>query len=103
LQPWYIQHNPIIPTGAQALGEAFTHVAAQHPRLRVEVYKVIGVGDYVWAHVNFLNVFSDDPNDRGTAGVDIYRFDEEGKIVEHWDVLQAVPDPAASANTNGMF
>lgn len=103
LNPEYIQHNPLIPTGAKALGEAFTYFATQHPLLRVEVYKVIAAGDYAFAHVNFFNVFSDDPNDRGTAGVDIYRFNEEGKIIEHWDVLQAVPDPATSANTNGMF
>jgi predicted SnoaL-like aldol condensation-catalyzing enzyme len=103
LVPGYIQHNPTLPTSAKALGEAFTQFAAAHPKLRVEVYRVIAAGNYAWAHVKFINIFSNEANDRGIAGVDIYRFDEEGKIVEHWDVLQPVPDPETAANTNGMF
>jgi predicted SnoaL-like aldol condensation-catalyzing enzyme len=103
LHPDYIQHNPLIPTGAESLGAFFGQVAAGRPNLRVVVHKVIAAGDYVWAHVNFLNLYNDDPNDRGIAGVDIYRFDSNGKMVEHWDTLQEVPDPKKSANTNGMF
>jgi predicted SnoaL-like aldol condensation-catalyzing enzyme len=99
----YIQHNPTLPTGAIALGEAFTEFAATHPKLRVEVHRIIAAGNYVWAHVHFINIFSNEANDRGIAGVDIYRFDDNGKMAEHWDVLQAVPDPDTSANTNGMF
>jgi len=53
------------------------------------IHKIIAVGDYVWAHLNFLNLFTDDPNDAGIAGVDIYRMNAEGKAVEHWDTLQA--------------
>jgi len=103
LKPDYIQHNPIVPTGAQGLGTFFDQVSAQRADLRVVVYKIIAVGDSVWAHVNFLNLFTDAPNDRGIAGVDIYRFDADGKIAEHWDVLQEVPDPQKAANTNTMF
>jgi hypothetical protein len=64
-------------------------------------------------HVNFLNLFNDDPQDTGIAGVDIYRMDSDGKAVEHWDTLQLVGDPKNSAplfapnipraNPNGMF
>jgi predicted SnoaL-like aldol condensation-catalyzing enzyme len=50
-----------------------------------------------------LSMYNDDPNDRGVAGVDFFRFNSDRKIVEHWDVLQEVPDPAKAANTNGMF
>jgi predicted SnoaL-like aldol condensation-catalyzing enzyme len=103
LVPDYIQHNPIIPTTAKALGEFFNSAAGARKNLRIVVHHVIASGDWVWAHVNFLNLNNDDPNDRGIAGVDIFRFNSDGKIVEHWDVLQEVPDPAKAANTNGMF
>ena len=103
LVPDYIQHNPIIPTGAKALGEFFSSVVGARQNLLVEVYRIIASDDWVWAHVNFFNLYNDDPNHRGVAGVDIYRFNADGKMVEHWDVLQEVPDPAKAANTNGMF
>jgi predicted SnoaL-like aldol condensation-catalyzing enzyme len=103
LVPDYIQHNPIIPTTAKALGKFFNSVTGARKNLRIVVYHIIAGGDWVWAHVNFVNLYNDDPNDRGIAGVDIYRFNADGKIVEHWDVLQEVPDPVKAANTNGMF
>jgi predicted SnoaL-like aldol condensation-catalyzing enzyme len=63
--------------------------------------------------VNFLNLFNDDPQDTGIAGVDIYKMDADGKAVEHWDTLQLVGNPKDSApliapnipraNPNGMF
>jgi predicted SnoaL-like aldol condensation-catalyzing enzyme len=103
MAPGYIQHNPTLATGRDALEKAFAAMEAAHPTARVVVYRVIAAGNYVFAHVNFLNLFTDDPTDRGLAGIDIYRFDDNGIVQEHWDVLQAVPDPSTSANTNGMF
>ena len=103
LRPDYIQHNPLIATGARALGEFFAAVVQSRPHFRVDVHRIIATGDYVWAHVNFLNLYNDEPQDRGIAGVDIYRFDGEGKVAEHWDTLQEVPAPSAAANHNGMF
>ena len=113
VSPSYVQHNPLIPDGSAALGQFFAKVTAERLRARVVVHKLIAVGDYVWAHVNFLNLFTDDPNDTGIAGVDIYRMDAEGKAVEHWDTLQLVGSPHNSAplvapnipraNPNGMF
>src|SRR6266853_2626371 len=70
----YVQHNPLIPDGSVALGQYFGQVTREHARARVVVHKIIAVGDYVFAHVNFLNLLTDDPNDTGVAGVDIYRF-----------------------------
>jgi predicted SnoaL-like aldol condensation-catalyzing enzyme len=109
----YIQHNPIIADGSVALGQFFGKVTRERLRARVVVHKIIAVGDYVWAHLNFLNLFTDDPNDTGIAGVDIYRMNAEGKAVEHWDTLQLVGTPQNSApiiapnipraNANGMF
>ena len=109
----YVQHNPLIADGAVALGEFFGKVTKERARARVEVHRIIAVGDYVWAHVNFLNLFNDDPHDPGIAGVDIYKMDADGKAVEHWDTLQVVGDATNSApwlapnipraNSHGMF
>ena len=109
----YIQHNPLIADGSAALGKFFGKVTKEHARARVVVHRIIAVGDYVFAHVNFLNLLSDDPADTGIAGVDIYRFDEDGKAAEHWDTLQLVGNPINSApwvspnipraNSQGMF
>ncbi len=109
----YIQHNPLIADGSVALGRYFGQVTRTHERARVVVHKVIAVGDSVFAHVNFLNLLTDDPTDTGIAGVDIYRFDNDGKAVEHWDTLQLVGNPTDSApwvapkiprvNAQGMF
>src|SRR5215813_4531068 len=113
VSPAYIQHNPLIGDGPVALGQFFGKVTKERARARVVVHKIIAVGDYVWAHVNFLNLFNDDPQDTGIAGVDIYRMDAEGRAIEHWDTLQLVGDPQNSApliapnipraNANGMF
>jgi predicted SnoaL-like aldol condensation-catalyzing enzyme len=113
VRPGYIQHNPLIPDGSVALGEFFGKITRERAKARVVVHKTIAVGDYVWAHVNFLNLFNDDPGDTGIAGVDIYKMDAEGKAIEHWDTLQFVGDPKNSApllgpnipraNRNGMF
>ena len=103
LRPDYIQHNPLIETGADNLAKFFGMGQEAFPKSRVVVHKVIAQGDYVWVHLNFINLDSNDADDRGIAGVDIFRFDENGKIAEHWDVLQPVVDPAEAANTNTMF
>lgn len=65
-------------------------------RLRCEVKRVAIDGDLAFVHVRYLSLFG-----KETAGVDIFRFDGAGKIVEHWDVLQ--PVPAEAKNSNAMF
>jgi predicted SnoaL-like aldol condensation-catalyzing enzyme len=109
----YIQHNPLIADGSASLGKYFAGVKAAHPRAHVVVHRIMAVGDYVFAHVNFVNLLTDDPNDAGVAGVDIYRMNADGRAVEHWDALQLVGNPQnsapwvapdiPSANSNGMF
>jgi predicted SnoaL-like aldol condensation-catalyzing enzyme len=113
VSPTYIQHNPLIADGSVALGKFFAQITRERARARVVVHRIIAVGDYVWAHVNFLNLFNDDSNDTGIAGVDIYKMDADGKAIEHCDALQLVGDPKNSApliapnipraNPNGMF
>ena len=96
----YIQHSTQLPNGRQPLAMLFKGSTDEYP-VAIDVHRVIVVGNSAMAHVNFRNLDNDDPNDMGMAAVDIYLFDNEGKITEHWDVLQAVPSHAP--NPNGMF
>ena len=93
----YIQHNPTVPDGTQAFIDTFTPYVKANPESRNHVKQVVAEGDLVVLH----SLGQRNPQDRGTALVDIFRVDSNGKIVEHWDVIQPVPDKTASGN--GMF
>jgi len=97
VSPAYIQHNPLIADGSVALGKFFGQITRERARARVVVHRIIAAADYVWVHVNFLNLFNDDPDDTGVAGVDIWKLDADGKAIEHWDTLQLVGDRKNSA------
>jgi len=90
----YIQHNPYVKNGAAAFYGYFEGFFKAHPKSRVEIKRVIAEGDLVVLHLHSRV----DENDLGRAIVDIFRV-ENGKIVEHWDVIQTVPEKSASGNT----
>jgi predicted SnoaL-like aldol condensation-catalyzing enzyme len=92
----YRQHNPTAADGAEGLRSFIDFLKTRFPNQRGEIKRVIAEGDLVVLHVHSTR--GDDTP--GRAIVDIFRV-ENGKIVEHWDVIQDIP--AQAANTNGMF
>jgi predicted SnoaL-like aldol condensation-catalyzing enzyme len=96
LGPRYIQHNPTAADGAEGLKRFISFLRDKAPNYHSDIKRVFADGDYVILHVHNKR----EPDARGTAIVDIFRL-ENGKIVEHWDVRQDIPEQ--TANPNGMF
>ena len=92
----YTQHNPIAADGPEGLKGFLQFLRAKFPQAHSEIKRVFADGDYVILHVHNVPA----PGERGAAIVDIFRL-ENGKVVEHWDVRQDIPDQ--SANNNTMF
>lgn len=92
--PYYKQHNPIVPDGIDGAKAAFKAFLPQFPEFSFTFKRVISSGDMVVVHSHSKMT----REDRGAAVIDIFRL-ENGKIVEHWDVNQPVPEQAANSNT----
>jgi predicted SnoaL-like aldol condensation-catalyzing enzyme len=92
----YVQHNPLIADGIDGFKTFVGFLKQTFPNLRGEIKRVFADGDFVILHAHGIRV----PGQRGSAIIDIFRLDD-GKIVEHWDVMQTIPEDAV--NSNGMF
>ncbi|HWK45588.1 MAG TPA: nuclear transport factor 2 family protein [Stellaceae bacterium] len=92
----YTQHNPTAEDGPEGLRKFIGFLKSKFPMSHNDIRQVFVDGDYVVLHVLAVR----EPTGKGRAIVDIFKLDG-GKIVEHWDVIQEVPDTAA--NPNGMF
>ena len=92
----YTQHNPGAADGPEGLKGFLAFLKDKFPNNRSEIKRIFADGDYVIVHVHAVR----EPGTRGNAIVDIFKL-ENGKVVEHWDVIQPIPEKAA--NDNGMF
>ena len=92
----YIQHNPHVVSGKEGFIAYFEQMAAEYPGKKVVLKRALAEDNMVVLHCHQIW-----PEGLEYAGIDIFRLDDNGKIVEHWDVLQEMPE--TSAHDNGMF
>ena len=92
----YIQHNPHVPDGKQGFIEYFKKMAKEYPGKKVHFKRAIAEANFV-----ILHCYQQWPGDKDYVTIDIFRFDDNSKIVEHWDAMQVIPEKMA--HDNGMF
>ena len=89
----YIQHNPMVGDGKQPFIDYFTEMAAQYPGKEIEFVRAVAEGDLVALHTHQTW-----PGNEEYVTMDFFRFDAHGKIIEHWDAMQVVPDETKNGN-----
>ncbi|MBU3004624.1 nuclear transport factor 2 family protein [Paraglaciecola arctica] len=92
----YIQHNPVVADGKQAFIDYFSEMHRDYPNKSIEFVRTIAEGDLVALHTHQTW-----PDGDEYVTMDFFRFDEQGKIVEHWDSIQTIP--AETKNGNPMY
>ena len=90
----YIQHNPLVGNGPQPFIDYFVRMAAEYPGKSIEFVRAVAEGDLVALHTHQTWPGGDE-----YVTMDFFRFDENGKIVEHWDAMQEIPDTTLNGNT----
>ena len=93
----YKQHNPTAKDGIEGTRGFINFLKEKFPNNKSEIKRIFADGDFVIVHVHAVR----EPGTRGNAIMDIFRMDDKGKVVEHWDVVQPIPE--TSQNDNGMF
>ena len=92
----YIQHNPLVGDGKEPFIEYFERMATEYPNKSIEFVRAVAEGNLVALHTHQVW-----PGNEEYVTMDFFRFDDLGKIVEHWDSMQQIPD--GSANNNTMY
>ena len=92
----YIQHNPDVEDGLDGFIKYFRRMQDEYPDKSIEFVRSVAEGDLVALHTHQVW-----PGNEEYITMDFFRFNEEGKIVEHWDSIQKIPD--TSANNNTMY
>lgn len=90
----YIQHNPLVGDGPEPFITYFERMAREYPDKSIEFVRAIAEGDLVALHTHQVW-----PGNDEYVTMDFFRFDDQGKIVEHWDAMQQIPDSSANGNT----
>ena len=89
----YIQHNPLVADGKQAFIDYFDEMARDYPGKKIEFVRAVAEGDLVALHTHQTW-----PGNDEYVTMDFFRFDADGKIVEHWDAIQDVPNETKNGN-----
>ncbi len=90
----YIQHNPLVGDGPDPFIEYFERMASEYPAKSIKFVRSVAEGDLVALHTHQVWPGGDE-----YVTMDFFRFDEDGKIVEHWDSMQQIPKTSAHGNT----